>query len=808
MIRSYFVIALRSMKRNLSYTLINTISLTVGVACCLLLALYIYDEAHFDRHHDELENLYRVTTTLTQNGERKDPMRTTSAPIVWGIRDEVPEFETVTRLVSPPGVALNLIRYGDKQFFEPDGYIADATLFDIFTYNFIEGNPQKALNVPNSVVITDRLAKKLFGGEQALNKVINIDQGGAAADYRVSGVVSEESRSHLKATFFISMTSDSRWCNFLRSPKVMNEWAGQNFLLSYVQLSENHDASAVVKKMNEAFMKHGAEDLEAMGFSKELGLEPVKEIHLYSTAGGKTARIVYLYVIATIGAFILIIACINFINLSTAKAAKRAREVGMRKTLGAYRSSLIGQFLSEATVIVVLAIVLSLVVVQAMMPAFNAFTGRNMTLAAVDPATIFLALGAITLVTGLIAGSYPAFYLSSFQPAAVLKGKSTHAGSAFLRQILVVLQFFIAIALVCGMLIVGKQLDYMHEKNLGFEVSRKIVLPLRTAETQEHMTAMASELGQLNAVDGVTATNYIPGTQIWTDFLAYPQGGSVDDAIQFRRNAVEPNYLNLLDIPLIAGRSFYDNRADTSGHVIINREGAKQLGFTPESAVGQALYFDWQGETSAYRIAGVMEDYHQVSLKEAIYPLVFFIPRNPSYDFMIVSTAAGANPSLLSDLEAAWKEVNADTPFEFSFLEDRIGQQYEEDRKVAQLINAFTIVAMVISCLGLYGLSTYMAERRFREIGVRKVLGANVFQIISMMSGEFVKLVVIAFALAVPLAWYGATRWLQGFEYKTTIDVSLFAAAGLLALAISIITVGFESFRAASTNPVNALRTE
>lgn len=800
------------MLRNKAYSLINILGLSVGVACCLLLALYIKDEMSFDQHHADVDNLYRITTLINKH-EGNTPMGRTSAPIAWALKDEIPEIESVTRVVNPPGVALNLIKYETLNLYEPDGYIADSSVFDIFTYEFTEGNPKKSLVEANSVVINDQLARKLFGDAPALNKVININQGGSVADFRVTGVYKLKNNSHLKANFFVSMTSSSGWCDLLRSPNVMNEWAGQNFLISYAKLETGHQAGDVIAKMNTVLMKHGAEDLKATGFTKELGLEPVKDIYLYSSDSGpfskSSARITYLYVIGSIAIFILLIACINFMNLSTAKATKRANEVGLRKTLGAYRSSLIGQFLAEAMVIVAIAIFISIGIIQVALPIFNSITGKEIGFHSASVPFVAGSLLIITLVTGFVAGSYPAFYLSSFQPAKVLKGKSfLQSSNTFLRQSLVVVQFVIAITLVCGMLIIGKQLKFIQEKNLGFDTSQRIVLPLRTGTAQQNYTTLKQELEKNAAVKEVTGTTYIPGTQIWTDFHLYTEGGSVDNGIHVRNNAVEPNYLQTLNIPLISGRNFTENRAAEDGKAIVNRALVKKFGFTPESIIGKPLFFEWQGEKNEFEVIGVMEDFHQVSLKEEIFPLLFRVSAQPNTDYAVLNLESNDFQNALAAISKTWNTVNADTPFEYTFLDESIQKQYEEDKRVSKIITSFTVIAMIISCLGLYGLSTYMAERRFKEIGVRKVLGASINQIVAMMSGEFMKLVFIAFLIAVPISLYGINLWLEGFAYRTDPSAMVFILAGVAALLIALMTVSFESIRAASGNPVNALRNE
>ncbi|HEX6225809.1 MAG TPA: ABC transporter permease [Chryseolinea sp.] len=810
MLKNYIKIAFRYMARDKAYSFINIVGLSVGVTCCLLLALYIQDEMSFDKHHSGVENIYRVTSIM---GEKFDNrvMRTTSAPIVWGIKDEIPEIDVVTRLVNPPGASQNLIRYGDNQFYESDGYIADSTLFKIFTYRFKEGNPVNALTEANSVVVTEKLAKKLFGTESALNKVIYINQGGPSSDFRVTGVLDvDQENSHIQANFFVSMTSNG-WAEYLRTPEVSDQWAGQNFLLSYIKLKPGHSPESVLPKMNSVFLKHGADDLKALGMKKTLGLDPVKDIYLYSASGDVSPRITYLYVIASIAGVILLIACINFMNLSTAKSTKRANEVGLRKTLGAYRSSLVKQFLGEVMVVVVIAIAISLILVQVLLPIFNQLTMKDIGLDSDKVIYFGIALVIVTVVTGLVAGSYPAFYLSSFQPAKVLKGKMALNNSGnLLRRSLVVFQFVVAIILVCGMIVISQQLEYMRSKDLGFDSEQKVVLPLRTESARKSHQILQNELLKISSVDGVTGTNYTPGSYIWTDFSLYPDGSNMEKAIMIKNNWVEPNYINFLGIKLIAGRNFTDNReADSQNKIILNEIAVRQLGFEPEAIVGQRLYSDRQGTRTAYEVIGVMDDYHQITVKEEVFPMLFRLPLDVSeHDYMMLQIQAGGFQESIGKIESLWKRINGDTPFEYSFLDDDIKRQYEEDVRVSQVITSFTVIAMIISCLGLYGLSTYMAERRFKEIGVRKVLGASINEIMAMMSTEFIRLVLIAFIIAVPVSIYGIQHWLSSFAYKTPIGISIFIIAGVSALLIALITVSFQSFKAASVNPVKSLRTE
>ncbi len=809
MIRNYITIALRSIVRNKVYSFINIAGLSVGIACCLLLALYIQDELSVDSHHRDADRVYRVLSLMGENAEHT--MHTTSAPIVWGIKPELPEIETVTRLVNPPGVAQNLITYEDKKFYESHGYIADSTLFDIFTYNFKEGNPKTSLVEANSIVITEQMAKKLFGDEPALNKVINVNQSGPSGDFKITGVLSEkQNNTELKANFFVSMTS-SGWAEYLRSPAVIDQWAGQNFLLSYIKLKPGANPDEFIPKMNKVFLKYGAEDLKALGMKKKLGLFPLKEIYLHASYGESSPRITYLYVIASIAVFILLIACINFMNLSTAKATKRANEVGLRKTLGAYRSSLISQFLGEAMVIVTLAIFVSLGLVQLLLPVFNQVTLKSIVFDSSNAYFFMAALAGIAIVTGLVAGSYPAFYLSSFQPAKVLKGKiAVNQSGSFLRKSLVVFQFVVAITLVCGMIMITKQLRFMHEKDLGFDSGNKIVLPLRAEAARTSYVGLRDEVSKIASVNNVTASNYLPGSNIWHDFSLYPEGSSMEKAVMVKNVRVEPNFMDVMKINIVAGRGFTENReADTQNKIIINATAAKRLGFTPEEIAGKTLYNDRSTGRTAFEVIGVMEDYHHVSVKDEIFPILYFLaPDINAHNFVIVDAEAKNLSTTLSSIESVWRNLNPDTPFEYTFLDENIKKQYGEDERVASVITSFTVIAMIISCLGLYGLSTFMAERRFKEIGVRKVMGATVSQIVQMMSGEFVKLVVIAFVVAIPLSYYAIEKWLENFAYKAPVSISIFTVAGISALFIALLTVSFESFQAASKNPVNALRNE
>ncbi len=808
MLKNYLKIAFRNLVRNKAYSAINILGLALGVACCLLLTLYIQDEVSYDKHHERTEDIYRIVSHF-QSEMIVNKSGTCSPPIAMTMKDEIPEVETAVRVL--PSFDQSLIRYEENLFYESNAFIADSTLFDIFTYDLKEGNPKKALTEPNTIVLSETLAQKLFGNEPALGKTISISQGTAPVEYKVTGVFKEKYNSIIKANFFTSMTSTTGLSDFItKSEGGANQWAGENFVPSFLKLVSGHNKAAVEQKMNEVLQKHGAEQMKALGLYKTLSLELVKDIHLKSDVG-QSPRIHYLYVVAAIAVFVLLIACINFMNLSTAKATKRAAEIGIRKTLGAFRSSLAGQILGEAMVIVVIAILISLVLVQTTLPFFNQLTGKNISFHSENMVWFIIASVIITVVTGLLAGSYPAFYLSSFQPARVLKGKLNLGNSSGrLRQALVVFQFVIAIVLVCGIFIISRQMNFMIETDLGFDSKAKIILPLRTDEAHKQYDVLKKELEKNSNIKAVSGTRFVPGSQVFGDMMFYPDGGSMEKTVDIRRNVIDAGYMELLDIKLIAGRTFTDNRKAESGNkLILNRTAADKLGFTPQEIVGQSLHFDWQGNKYDFEVIGVMEDFNQVSLRDEIQPLLFEIPNDPNrYNYVIASVASANFEQTVKSIEQTWKSLVNDTPFEYSFLDEDVKKQYEEDRKVSSIITSFGLIAMVICALGLYGLSSYMAERRFKEIGIRKVMGASVTQIVTLMSSEFVKLVLIAFVIAVPVAWYSMNKWLESFAYKAPVEWFVFAWAGIVALAIALATVSFESVKSAMANPVNSLKSE
>jgi len=808
MLQNYIKLAIRNLLRNKVYSLINIAGLSLGIACCLLLVLYVQDEMSYDKHHTRLNDIYRIDTKFESDLIGFDKIGNVSPPVAMAMREEIPEVEVAARAVHSFDEQ-SLIRYNDKIFYEKDGLIADSTIFDVLTYEFLEGNPKKALTDANTVVLSKTMAHRFFGNEPALDKSISISQREGNVNYKITGVFNDDKKSIVRANYFTSMMSPGMGEYLRTNPETANEWAGQNFVPSYLKLAPGHSREVVNKKMNDVLNKYGAAGMRALGFKKSLFLEPIRDIYLYS-AVDKNQRITYLYIILSIAAFILFIACINFMNLSTAKATKRAAEIGIRKVMGAFRSSLIRQMLGEAMVIVVIAIVIGLMLVQLTLPAFNALASKQIVFSRENIGYFSGALAALAIITGIVAGGYPAIYMSSFQPAAVLKGKfNLSSSSGVLRQALVVFQFVIAIMLICGMMVISRQLTFMQQRQLGFDSHAKVVLPLRTSDARKQASALKAELLRTNIAQQASRTAFIPGGPIWSDMSFYVDGGSMNSAIVNRRNKVEHDYLDVLGIKLLAGRNFNEMDSANQGKIIINKTSAEKFGFAPDKIVGRNVYFDWQGTKYTLHVIGVMDDYNQTSLKDAIVPISFELAeQNDHLQYMVVNIPAKDLNKSITSIEGVWKKVVGDTPFEYTFLEDNIQKQYEQDRNISKIITVFTVIAMIICSLGLFGLSSFMAERRFKEIGIRKVMGANVQQIVVMMSTEFVKLVGIAFVIGAPLAWYIMKQWLDDFAYQIPLDVTIFLLAGLSAAIVAIITISYESIRAASVNPVKSLRTE
>jgi len=815
MLKNYFKVAFRNLLKHKAFSTINIIGLSVGIACCVLLALYIKDEFGFEKKFTKMDRTYRIYSVFTKEGIPEKYPRI-SPPIATALPGLLPEVEIATRVISPPEVEQHLIKYGDKLYYEKLGYLIDSTFFDVFDYEFKEGDGATAMDQPASVVLSYELSQKIFRDKSPLNESLIIDSGPSKDTFLITGVLEPyRAKSHLDADFYISLRSQG-WGEFITS---VDSWAWQNFVSGYVRLAPHTQAQDVDAKFPQLIETYAGDILRGAGMQKELYLQPLDEIHLYSNFDGyfglgTQGNITYVYILGSIGLFILLIACINFMNLTTAKASQRAGEVGVRKSLGASKQNLIGQFLGESFTIVMASMVIAGVIIFLSLPFFNQITNKELAINGDTAVYVLLSMAVISLITGFIAGSYPAFYLSSFQPAKVLKDKRLSGGNQWLRKGLVVFQFIISITLISAIIIIQKQLNYIQNKPLGFSPEQNIIIPLRTEEAQSSYESLKNKIAQLTGVTKVSATTSLPSTPLLRDYALYIEGSSADKGILHRMIGVDEDYFDLLKINLIAGRDFVNesdsyNQETTNLNVIVNEASLKEYNISLEDAIGKVLLSEFDGQVRYHKIIGVVEDFHQLSLHDKIIPIMFKIPASKNNFTFITASIAGSNyESIIHQLEANWKALVPTTPFESNFLSDNINKQYEKDKRVSSVMTGFTLIAIIISCLGLYGLSVYMAERRVKEIGIRKVLGASVSGIVSLLTTDFLKLILIAFVIAVPVGYYIMDQWLQGFAYQTTLSVFVFILAGVVSFAIAWLTVGFESFRAAISNPVNSLKSE
>ena len=812
MIKNYFKIALRNLQRNKAFSFINIFGLAVGLATCTLIMLYIFSEMGYDGQNKNADRIFRIASKAAQLGNVKDkPWAATSAPVAWGLKEDMPEVEQSARLLKFPTLDKMLLKYehdnDSKQFYETNGYYVDSTFFQIFTYDFKYGNALTSLNEPNSVVISEEVAQKMFGNENPVGKPINIGMPYGTFNYTVKGVFKDASvKSHIPAHFFLSMRNGDigTWV------EQQTNWATNNIFFTYVKLKEGSDPKTFEKKLQAFIDRRGGTDQKALGVSKQLFIQPLQDIYLHSDLDNEIApngNITYLYILGSIALFVLLIACINFMNLSTARSGKRAKEVGIRKVMGAEKRSLVYQFLGESVMMSFLALLLALLIAYALLPFFNNLTQKNLTL--FDKPELWLWIAGLTLCSGILSGFYPAFYLSSFRPIAVLKGKLLNNFSAVaIRKGLVVFQFTISICLILGAVVIIKQLNFLDNQQLGFNKNQQIILPLQDKSAIKNYAAFKNELLKNPGVKNVTSGSTYPGIPNVEDMLFYAEGKTIHDVIDVHLATVENDYFKTLGFTMLSGRGFSKEFTADSNSIVLNEAALKELGYDVTTAVGKKLYYDFQGNHNTMIIVGVVKNFNFESLYNSIKPFGFTTSFGNKYSYVIANVATKNYAGLLKDIQYSWNKINPDIPFVYSFLDNDFQKNYEKDQRVSGIVSYFTFIAILIACLGLFGLSAFSAEQRTREIGIRKVLGASVTNVASLLSKDFIKLVLIALLIASPLAWIGMNKWLQGFAYSIHISWWMFAIAGLMAIIIALITVSFQAIKAAIANPVKSLRSE
>lgn len=813
MFSNYFKVAFRNLYKQRFYTFINILGLAVGIACCMLIVLFVMDELSYDQHFSNSDRIYRVAADMKFQDMQRE-IAVVSAPMGYTMVEDFPEVLAATRFRGR-GTFMVKRKNAENNFKEQDVIFADSTIFDVFGIQLLEGNPEVALHEPKKVVISQSAAEKYFPDESPIGQVLTMDN---RTDYQVSGVMRDlPPNTHFHFDFLLSMTT----LDESRQPV----WLSHNFQ-TYVLVQEGTSQAALEEKMQGMLDTYVGPQLQQMmnidveGFLEQGNymryyLQPLTDIHLGSNLMAEfepNSDILYVYLFGAIAIFVLVIACINFMNLSTARSANRAREVGIRKVLGSFRSHLISQFLIESLIVCTLAFGLALLTAELSMPFFNSLSGKELSVPYGSWWLIPVLVTGIGLV-GLLAGLYPAFFLSSFQPIAVLKGKlSGGARSSWLRGGLVVFQFFISIVLIVATLVVQRQLNFIQNKKVGFDREQMLIIN-DTYVMRDQVYAFKEELKQLPEVQNVTVTGFLPVEGYSNNNTAFwPEGKRDEDHQIIMSNwSVDHDYVNTLKMNVVEGRDFSLDFPTDSNAVILNETAVRNFGF--ENPIGERIQTftgfpgdDGQMPVATYTVIGVVEDFHYESLREDIIALGLFIGRSRSLVNLRVDTDEWRET--ISKVEAKWEQFVPGQPMSYQFLDEQFDKMYAAEQRLGKIFSIFTGMAIVVACLGLFALAAYMAEQRRKEIGIRKVLGASMGNIIALLTREFSLLIVIALIPASLVAWYGMNQWLQAYTYRISITWDVFVVAGLAALLIAWLTVSYQAMRAARINPVESLRDE
>jgi putative ABC transport system permease protein len=796
MIKNYIKIALRNLLRHKSYSLINIGGLAIGFACCIAIGLYIWDEYSYDRFHTHYDEIYRIVEQQNQAGALHD-VPVTPGPLAPVLMGDFPEILQTCR-IRRTGAALI---FGELTIEQSQILVVDNSFFSLFDFRLVLGNPQKVLLSPDEIVITENMAVRIFGSDwqrssNLLGQQIQLNNGRILT---LAGVAQNSPiNSHIQFDVLLS-------CHFDELSSPNHNW-NSNYYLTYILLNPEADAMALNEKLFNHLDKYKPES------NITLSLQPLSDIYLHSVfAEGnwcKTGDIIYVQIFLAVGSVVLLIALFNFINLSTARAMNRAKEVGVRKVAGGLRKQLITQFLSESLIMTLLAVCSALLLVQLFLPVLNDISGKSLKVPLRDPSFEF-ALFAFTLITSLLSGMYPAFYLSGFQPVKVLKGSFVVRSGMFFRRSLVVSQFAFSIILITGTIVIYKQLIFLQHKNLGFDQSHLLYIPM-VNELRTKALLIKTELVNHTSIAGVATTsdNLVNLKRGTTNFEW--EGKQSGDSFLMTHLDIDADFLSTTEMTLVAGRNF--NPAiisDTSSAYLINETAATRMGWTSDQALGKTINFSkMEG-----RVIGVVKDFHFRSLAEKIEPLLFHCwPRESSGRLfapgLLVKAKANQVQDAISVIEKIYKKYERKTAPYYQFVDQALQNQYRAEQNTARIILYFSILAILVSSLGLFGLATYTAEQRIKEIGVRKVLGASTISILSLLSTDFLKLVLIAIVIASPIAWWSMNLWMKDFAYKIAIEWWIFVLSGLAAVSIALLTISFQSIKAAWTNPVKNLRTE
>ena len=808
MIQNYFKTAVRNICRHRVHSILNITGLAVGIACTMVILFWVRYELSFDRHHENAEHIYRLATDF-HFGSLEGKYAVSNHPAGPTLQRDYPEVEKAVRFHQVWGNST--VRYRDRQFVQRGIFYADNTVFDVFTLPLLRGDPRSALAAAYTVVITKETAAKYFGEEDPLGKVLKISNAvhknlHNEPNFTVTGVVEKlPPNSHF--TFDMVLSYETI---YVGNEKQREKWTGDIDNYTYLLLTPNTDYRELEKKLPALVERHLDKEIQEVGARFDLFLQPLPRIHLYSKLKGDIA---YPGVIEGVVAFtaiailILLIACINFMNLSTARSAGRSREIGVRKSLGADRRALVVQFMGESLIFSMISLFLALGLVELLMPLFRSIFPWEVKFENVyTPGTIAGFLG-LAVLAGVIAGSYPAFLMSAFQPLGALKGiYSRGAGKSRFRSLLVVFQFTVSIALMVATIVCFRQFVYLQNKYLGFGREQVVVVNIFDTSIRQRTESVKAELRQHHGIVGVAFSSHLPGGSARRNVFA-PQGFTSENMQMMDAVSVDADFIPTMQIGTLAGRNFLsDHRSDSNRAILINETAVRKFGWTTESAVGKTI-IELTDTMVEKTILGVVKDYHQRNLYNTIEPL-YLEPRPESYHIALIRIRAESISDTMGFLEKKWKEIDSSGVFDYWFLDEGHATNYRFVKKMGMLFIGFTCVAIFIACMGLFGLAMFSAEQRTREIGIRKALGASLSEIALMLSKSFVKWVLVANIFAWPLTYWFTKDWIEDYPYRIEVGVDLYILAGLLALAIALLAVSYQTVKAARGNPVDALRYE
>jgi putative ABC transport system permease protein len=800
MFKNYLKIASRIMNRHKGYSFITITGLALGMACCLLIILYIQYELSYDRFHTKADHIYRIVMDANI-GSTNVKVPITNNPLSPTLVRDYPEVIASTRIRKIPKV---LVENEEKQFYESGTLFADTSLFDVFSFPFIKGDPQNALDRPFTIVMTETSARKYFGKADPVGRMIRLD---SAKDCEVTGVIKDiPPNSHLTFDILISFET-----LFIDQPQARDNWiSAHNF--TYLRLHENANSNDLESKFPAMVEKYLGSQLEALGGNISYSLQPLTDIHLNSALQFEFApnsSILYVYIFSAIAFFILAIACINFMNLATARSSKRAREVGMRKVLGAERHNLIRQFLGESTIYSLMALLVGFVLVRMAMPVFTTISGVDLQLGTVQLIWVIPLGICLILFTGITAGSYPAFFLSAYHPAKVLKGsRLAGTGGKRFRHVLVIIQFVISITLVIGTWIIRNQILYMKNVNLGFTKEQVLVSNVYDPDIFRDISTIKARLKQIPGIVEVAGADAVPGQgPMATTVGVVPEGFTNEEGTLMKAIRADEDYLATLGMELAAGRDFSrEMSTDKQRAFLVNEVAVRQFGW--EDPVGRTIKIRGLGlRDTAVTVIGVVKNFHYASLREELEPICIGVGMG-GLDKLVIRVRTEKIAGLISQLKETWKEIDSNHPFDFFFLDDFFNAQYLSEERLNKIFASFSGLAIIIACLGLFGLSSFMAEQRTKEIGIRKVLGASIPEVVALLSRELLVLVGLAVLVAWPVAYFAMSSWLQNFPFRTSLNPWIFLVSGFAALTIAFLTVSFQATKAASSNPVDSLRYE